>query len=212
MCLGLFSVALIAELFWRIFARSRNLEEAANVSDAAAALRFTCFTLMFWGAVVLPLALPLASSLQSVQSSISLVTLASIALLGSRRYRHPDIVVFLLFTAMASIYLLNSSDVLTVFFVLELLNSLVLYSFFFTASYTGASHSNAAARISSSCVYQFTLNFFSSILLYIGLVSYLGVTGGSSLSSAHLWCTDDSAVFSLCLFLSAFLLKFGTGP
>lgn len=126
----------------------------------------------------------MSSVLQSTQSSISCALLALISLLGSRRYRHPDIIVFILFTAMASIYLLNASDVLTIFFVLELLNSLVLYSFFFTANYSAAGQSNSAARIASSCVYQFTLNFFSSIALYTGMVSYLSLTGGSALGGA----------------------------
>lgn len=135
-----------------------------------------------------------------------------IAFLGARRFRHPDILVFILFTAMASIYLLNAYDVLTIFFVLELLNSLVLYSFFFTATYTGASQSNAAARIATSCIYQFTLNFFSSILLYVGLVTYIATTGGASLANAGIWASSAPASLGLNIFVAAFLLKFGTGP
>lgn len=210
--LGAFSLSLVAELFWRIFARSRAPEECANVADAAVALRSAGFALFFFGLVALPMMCPLSSSLQFAQTSVVLVVLGLISLLGSRQYRHPDIVVFILFTSLAATYLLNTSDILTVFFTLELLNVLVLYSFFFTASYTGLGHSNTAARMSSSCVYQFTLNFFSSILLYVGLVSYIGITGGSSLSKVSLWCSHPQASYGVGLLMVAFLLKFGTGP
>lgn len=210
--LGVFSLSLVAELFWRVFARSRNVEDHPDVADAAAALRMVGFTLLLWGLAVLPMARPLLSSLQSAQTSAAFVILGLIALLGSRQYRHPDVVVFILFASLASVYLLNASDVLTVFFTLELLNALILYSFFFTASYAGAGHANMASRISSSCVYQFTLNFFSSVLLYVGVVSYIGVTGGSSLGNVSLWCSHAQVSSGVSLFVVAFLLKFGTGP
>jgi NADH:ubiquinone oxidoreductase subunit 2 (subunit N) len=195
-----------------VFARSRSVDEASNVADASASLRATGAVLLLFGLIVLPTVPPMASALQAYQASVALVILATLSLLGSKRYRHPDIAVFILFSSLASLYLLNASDVLTIFFVLELLNSLVLYSFFFTASYSGAGHSNAAARISSSCVYQLTLNFFSSIVLYAGLVSYISITGGSSLGQAHLWSAHPYATYSVSLFVAAFLLKFGTGP
>ncbi len=112
---------------------------------------------------------------------------------------------------MSAVCLLTSADVLNIFFVLELLNALVLYSFFFTASYSGSS-SAAAARIAASCVYQLTLNFFSSIILYIGLAAYIGYTGGSSLQHASLWAQSGAPAIASSIFLAAFLLKFGTGP
>lgn len=210
--LGVFGLAAVAELFWRIFARARSLDEAANVADASVTLRLTAVTLAVFGLVTIPALAPVATQLQSAQSSIALLALGLIASLASKRFRHPDILVFLVFTGLASIYLLNSSDILTVFFVLELLNALVLYSFFFTANYSGAGHSNAAARIAASCIYQFTLNFFSSIVLYSGMAAYIAVTGGSSLTQASLWGCHQWSSFGLTLFVLAFLIKFGTGP
>ena len=210
--LGGFGLAAIAQLFWRVFARSRALDEAASVSDASAALRLTSITVLLFGLVIVPALHPLATCLQSAQSSIALLTFGLVSALASNRFRHPDILVFIVFTALAAVYLLNAADVLTLFFVLELLNALVLYSFFFTASYTGAGQSSAASRIASSCVYQFTLNFFSSIALYVGMTSYIALTGGSSLTHASLWSFDQRASLGLTLFILAFLIKFGTGP
>lgn len=212
-CFVLFSLILVAELFWRMFARRSGVVDPAKSGEPILVLRAVSALLLleiitFW----MSSCTAGYNGFCLTQVLVAILALSSISYLASHYFQHPDIVVFLVFTSLATPLLLLASDLITVFFVLELLNGIILYSFFFTASYSGVTRQNMAARIVSSCVYQFTLNFFSSILLYSGVCFFISLTGGSSLNGAVLLSLESNATLSMSFIAFAFLLKFGTGP
>lgn len=80
-----------------------------------------------------------------------------------------DHITFMGFSVISSLSLLLSKNLINIFFTLELINMLVIYSFFLNAMSAKQVSSNSALKISASCVYQFILNFFSSIILFAAI-------------------------------------------
>lgn len=78
-----------------------------------------------------------------------------------------DHITFLGFSIISSVSLLLSKNLVNIFFTLELINMLIIYSFFLNATSAKQVSENSALKISASCVYQFILNFFSSIILFV---------------------------------------------
>lgn len=123
-----------------------------------------------------------------------------------------ELVNFIIFCAIAAVLVVLSTNLLTAFFALELLGSIALYAFFVFGGYNisgGAQQSLAAV---SSCIYQFVLNFFGSVLLYVSLslTSYyhnsVNVFGAASRLASG-WPLIAQSVTAAALFA-----KLGTGP
>lgn len=123
-----------------------------------------------------------------------------------------DQITFLGFSIISSVSLLLSKNLINIFFTLELINMLIIYSFFLNATSAKQVSENSALKISASCVYQFILNFFSSIILFVTINWFVSVSGGSDLTNGALLQADESVKLPLSILIAAFLLKFGSGP
>lgn len=113
---------------------------------------------------------------------------------------------------LQSILLLCADNLIVIFFLLEILNALVLYTMLYSNSVRNLLNINGASQITASFIYQFILNFFSSILLYSSINVFIVLTGGASLNILNLFIADNSIQQILSIILVAFLIKFGTGP
>lgn len=98
------------------------------------------------------------------------------------------------------------------FFLLELLNAVILYTMLWSSSYWSVTNKQSSARAVNTITYQFVLNFFSSIILFFGINSVISLTGSSDLRLVSLCLLSEEVRLYVSLVLFAFLLKFGTGP
>lgn len=124
-----------------------------------------------------------------------------------------DLPIFSSFITLFGVMLLTSSDMISIFFILEMINCLIIYIFFSSGILNVSSRVNEVTfKIGSSCVYQIILNFFSSIILYSTILSFISNIGGSSILlikySNYVFTGNNINSF---IFLS-FIIKLGTGP
>lgn len=122
-----------------------------------------------------------------------------------------DFVIFANISVLQLILLFKADDLISVFFLLELLNSLIIYSFLFSYDTKAQRHAVSSSRMAVACAYQIVLNFFSSILLYSGVNTYIAVTGGPKLCFAHLF-NDCAYSYAPLLIVLGLFIKLGTGP
>lgn len=115
-------------------------------------------------------------------------------------------------TLIQGLILLTSENLLTIFFILELINSLILYTMLWAPRSSYETSTKTTYRIINSIIYQFILNFFSSIILYIALNQLIIITGSMSLSIFSIISNNDLLLFWTSILLFSFLLKLGTGP
>lgn len=123
-----------------------------------------------------------------------------------------EFVNFIIFCAAAAFLLVISGNMLSAFFALELLGSITLYSFFIFSGYNISNSVQQSISATTSCVYQFILNFFSSLLFYtaLGVVVYYHNT--STIFSATSRLANGLPLAAQTLVVSALLMKLGTGP
>lgn len=123
-----------------------------------------------------------------------------------------------LFTQLyfVALILLTTSNLLNLFLILEVVNVLLIYSFLITPVLRNISTHKALFQdnwILKSCVYQFILNFFSSIFFFWAYNLLIGLTQSTNfffLTNIDLGLTQYNAYLSL-LYL-AFFVKLGVGP
>jgi hypothetical protein len=115
-----------------------------------------------------------------------------------------------------ALILLTTSNLLNLFLILEVINVLLIYSFLITPVLRGVSTNKTLFQdnwILKSCVYQFILNFFSSIFFFWSYNLLIGLTQSTNfffLTNIDLGLTQYNTYLSL-LYL-AFFIKLGVGP
>lgn len=119
---------------------------------------------------------------------------------------------FLIFCALASFLLITSSNLLVAFFALELLGTVTLYAFFVFSGYTISGAAQQSISAVSSCIYQFILNFFSSILFYSALTGLVYYHNSSTLTGVHARMAIGCSLTTQSIVVAALLVKLGTGP
>ena len=119
---------------------------------------------------------------------------------------------FVLFCAVGSCLLLTSANMLVAFFALELLGSVTLYAFFVFGGYSLSSAAQQSISAVSSCVYQFILNFFGSVVFYATLSGLAYYHGSNVLYGAHARMASGWALVAQTGAVGALLVKLGTGP
>ena len=114
------------------------------------------------------------------------------------------------------VILLVSNNLLSVFLALEVVNILILYSFFITTKIQPTLFIKALSQnnwILKTCVYQFILNFFSSIFFfwsYNNLIAFTQTTNFFFLN--HICCDLYTYYFYISLVYTSFFIKLGIGP
>lgn len=153
-----------------------------------------------------------ATQLYKFQTSAALAGFLACYMIIRPHLFSTDHITFFSFGIISITLLLSSTNLIIIFFTLELINMIVIYSFFFNTNMGRQLSIMSASKISASCIYQFILNFFSSIVLYLAINWYIALAGGADLAGVTLWQTYHNSKYPLTLLLSAFLLKFGSGP
>lgn len=120
-----------------------------------------------------------------------------------------DLIVLVLLLNITIIILFNSTSLISIFFSLEILNAAIIYSMLFFNNTVLTNNYTVSIGIISSCIYQLILNFFSSILLFLGLNSFISITGSDQLIFLKL--IQENTITHTLLALG-FLFKLGTGP
>ena len=127
-----------------------------------------------------------------------------------------DFGIFLIFLYFSGFFLLISNNFLNVFIILEVINLLIIYSFIINLQFNNLSTTlilNKSVWLLNACIYQFILNFFSSILFYISfnmLISATSVSTFWNLGIFNEFNFNLSSYFTL-VYIS-FFIKFGIGP
>lgn len=125
-----------------------------------------------------------------------------------------DFIIFFFFLILVSQALLLFNNLLNIFFILEITNILIIYSFINSITlktYHIKNHYSVYWLI-ESCIYQFILNFVGSILFYFFynhlIVNYYTV----NLFTLSLLSNFTQSWFIFNGLYAAFLVKFGVGP
>lgn len=213
-CFIIFCLYTVSSLLWDMFSRI-DYKTSNNVNtntQVAASCLFLTSIYFFIFIIIVPSQLNAITGLIRLQLLFAIGSVLASFTLQKASMPSIDYLVFCIFIALSSFFLLTSYNFITIFFTLELLNMLIIYSFFFNANSTRLANSASALKISSSCIYQFILNFFSSIILFWAINYFISLTGGSSLSNTPLWQLNTSVQWAVTITLFAFLLKLGTGP
>lgn len=123
-----------------------------------------------------------------------------------------ELTIMFSFLFIGGTLLLTASNLLYVFFLLELLGFLILYMMFILQVVNPTNLSQTTNTITISLIYQFILNFFGSIIFYFSIISLLFYYNTISVLSIfnNIFVTDKT--FWTSLTLLALLIKFGTGP
>lgn len=125
-----------------------------------------------------------------------------------------DFIIFFFFIILISQTLIIFNNLLNVFFILEIINMLILYSFINSITLRTFHLKNYYSTywVIESCVYQFILNFIGSIIFYFFynhlIINYFSV-------NLHLLSFISSFSSNWFIFNGlylAFLIKFGIGP
>lgn len=212
-CLALISLLNVLSVFWEAYAK-RSLgddkvsQDIYGVFNNSVLHTLSIFTLYFFtdGSSFG------SARIVSGQTVIFLlVIIVSLYLISSWK-NYSDLGVSLSVISVQAILLLKLSNLIAIFFLLELLNSVILYTMLWSSIYDARGPKQSSARVTNSITYQFVLNFFSSILLYAGINSVIVITGSADLNYLAVYAIDPSVNTSFGIVLFAFLLKFGTGP
>lgn len=120
--------------------------------------------------------------------------------------------IFFYFLIVTSVFLLMSNNILQIFFLIEMLGFLILYSFLTFNLFFDKKTNQNVSLILNSTVNQFLLNFFSSVIFYcsiFGLLTYVNSTNilNSFLNFKHNYINIYSTLIVISL-----LIKFGSGP
>ncbi len=115
-----------------------------------------------------------------------------------------------------ALIILTTSNLLNLFLILEVVNVLLIYSFFITPVLRGISLHKTLFQdnwVLKSCIYQFILNFFSSIFFFWSYNLLIGLTQSTNfffLTNIDVGLTQYNIYLSL-MYL-AFFVKLGVGP
>lgn len=125
-----------------------------------------------------------------------------------------DFIIFFFFIIIISQALIIFNNLLNIFFVLEITNILIIYSFINSITlktYHIKNHYSVYWLI-ESCIYQFILNFVGSIIFYIFynhlIINYYSV----NLFTLSILSNFTTSTFMFNGLYTAFLVKFGVGP
>ena len=128
-----------------------------------------------------------------------------------------DIGLFLIILFFICNSLLISNNLLIVFINLEIINVLIIYSFFITSYLNYNSKKNLNFNINwliNSTTYQFILNFFTSILFFLIfnlIVIYTNSTNFIFLNFFNNY-SDFKFLFYISILYISIFIKFGIGP
>lgn len=137
--------------------------------------------------------------------------LSLIKLFLNKNYSNEFTLIFSISTIQI-LWLLTTTNLITLFFLLELTNSIILYTMLITSLNSQISTNNTTLQLINTLIYQFILNFFSSIVLYITINLYIVMTGTTYIINITelFYISDIQTIISW--FLLAFLIKIGNGP
>jgi NADH:ubiquinone oxidoreductase subunit 2 (subunit N) len=208
-----FSILLTAESLWRAMGSTEQSNGLTHVVTKVSLI----LILVIAALVSLNTSLPNLTVLRKFQLLLAMCLLVvvlahALSQPNSSKSSQLDTALLMLFSALTALFLILSSNLITLFLALELVNMLILYSFLATSHRSIESSHASGAAVVSACVYQFILNFFSSIVMFVGISGYVSVTGGADISAARIFLDDQSVSGYASMLLLAFLLKFGTGP
>lgn len=205
----LFAIRLIIETLGRIFSIDYGVRSKSQFP--ATALKATALAIVILIVAGHPFMLTNTPSLIIFQISVASIFIAVTSAYLARWSPSFDFVIFANISVLQLILLFKADDLISVFFLLELLNSLIIYSFLFSYDTKAQRHAVSSSRMAVACAYQIVLNFFSSILLYSGVNTYIAVTGGPKLCFAHLF-NDCAYSYAPLLIVLGLFIKLGTGP
>lgn len=129
-----------------------------------------------------------------------------------------DVAIFLIFIYLFAYILIFSTNLLIIFVTLEIFNILIIYSFGVYLRIQPTTYKVTYTRILwlvKTLMYQFILNFFSSIILFISYNLLLTHVYTSNLIMLSNFIIDQSNIFATYIFTGlyiAFFIKFGIGP
>lgn len=125
-----------------------------------------------------------------------------------------DFIIFFFFLILVSQALLMFNNLLNIFFILEITNILIIYSFInsITLRTYHMKNNYSVFWLIESCIYQFILNFIGSIVFYFFynhlIIHYFSV----NLFTLSLLSNFTDSWFIFNGLYAAFLIKFGIGP
>lgn len=236
-CLASLPLYLVLKVFWSSFAKITNAAMVINAKERGldsktlwSSQRFLLKTLAFSIALVITF-ISLVCSLSIfdlrmiymnnlIITQITLFGLLTILVLliilwNASLFQDysSDLFCFISLMFWTTLGLLVTPNLLSAFFLLELINLLIIYSFLISARFNiNVNRGNQLSWLITSCVYQFILNFFSSIVFFACLNGYITQLGTTNLIAMGSFGKHHTAIFwQYGLFLS-FLIKFGTGP
>lgn len=123
-----------------------------------------------------------------------------------------ELVNFVIFCKLGAVFLLVSANLLTAFFALEVLGATTLYVFFVFGGYGVSGARQQSVTAVSSCVYQFIINFFGSLLFYTALGFTIYYHASSALFGASSRLAEGRAELAQSIVAASLFLKLGTGP
>lgn len=128
-----------------------------------------------------------------------------------------DIGLFLIILFFTSFCLIISNNILTIFINLEIINILIIYSFFISSYLNFNSPKNLNFNINwllISSTYQFILNFFSSILFFLIFNLLLIHTHSTNFIFLNFFSSlyNIKYLFYISLLYFSLFIKFGIGP
>jgi hypothetical protein len=118
----------------------------------------------------------------------------------------------LVFFGISGSLLFGATNLLYAFFVIELMGFTVLYAFLVLNTRNPISITQTMSNIVASLIYQFTLNFASSLIFYAALTMHLYFHGTHSLNSTFILIAAGPGMLSTEFILLALFIKFGVGP
>lgn len=130
----------------------------------------------------------------------------------SRNTASIELINFFIFCYFSTGSLLLSGNMLNAFFSLELLGSVTLYAFFILSDYSISNASQQTRSASTSAIYQFILNFFSSLIFYTALGMLTYYHGSVALWSSTARMASNYALYSQGFICVAIAMKLGMGP
>lgn len=89
---------------------------------------------------------------------------------------------------------------------------IIIYSFYFIAKKKKLSNNDSVSNYYSGPIYQYIINFFSSILLYTGICLISGITGSTNFIVIGQMSNNTVVSNAITIVFLAFLIKLGLGP
>lgn len=164
-CICAFVLLITSAILWHSFAKISNNGNYTEIG-AKIILCVLVTTAVFTITLIPGL---VVSNFHKAQIALVCLSFVGCYPVARPRAMGVDHITFLGFSIISSVSLLLSKNLINIFFTLELINMLVIYSFFLNAVSAKQVPMNSALKISASCTYQFILNFFSSIILFVAI-------------------------------------------